>query len=109
MHPPVRAAQRKGVLVTTSGYWNNILSNRVSRRRSLLATGATAAGAALLAACGGSSGSKESSQQQVSSLLTPVQDTSKQAKKGGVFKDTRTTDFQNWDPNNLFVGWNQTF
>src|SRR3954466_15886064 len=72
-----------------SGYWNGILTRRISRRRALAGTGALAASAAFLAACGGSSGGSGGGDKgggsDKSGLLTDPKDTSAQAKPGGVW------------------------
>ena len=70
-------------------YWSKVLNQRIGRRRALATTGATAAGAALLAACGGGGGGKE---VDTTSLVTPAEDTTKQAKRGGTIKDRWSAD-----------------
>jgi peptide/nickel transport system substrate-binding protein len=63
------------------------MQKRVGRRRVLVATSATAAGAAILAACGGGSdsgGTKDT--PKASGLLTPIEDESKNAIRGGTYK-----------------------
>ena len=87
--------------MTESNYW---LSRRLGRRRVLATTGAGAAAALFLAACGG--GSDSSSQKKdASSVLVKPADTSKEAKAGGVFKDSRNADVGNWDPMASGVWW----
>ena len=84
-------------------YWQTKLAARISRRRALAATGATAAGAALLAACGGSDSDNSSSggsgekPSQAGALTRPA-DTTKEAKKGGVWLGTHNADVQTFDP-----------
>ena len=72
-------------------YWSRLLSERASRRRALAATGGSALAAAFLAACGGNS-TEESKGKSKSSLVTVVEDTFKQAKRGGTIKDRNTAD-----------------
>jgi peptide/nickel transport system substrate-binding protein len=64
------------------------MQRRIGRRRAILATGATAAGAAFLAACGGGSDSGGSSKDspKASGLLSPIEDESKNAIRGGTYK-----------------------
>jgi hypothetical protein len=69
-----------------SSYWTQVLDKRVSRRRALAATGATSAAAAFLAACGGGGEDGESGAADTSGLISQLEDTSKTAKQGGVFK-----------------------
>lgn len=63
-------------------YWGRVLNARVDRRRVLAVTGGLAA--AFLAACGGDE--KGGGGQKVSGLIYAPADTSKGAKRGGVFK-----------------------
>jgi peptide/nickel transport system substrate-binding protein len=69
----------------TSDYWAHASRMAVDRRRALSAAGGAAAAAALLAACGGGGGSA-GSKPAGASLISPVEDTTKQAKRGGVNK-----------------------
>jgi peptide/nickel transport system substrate-binding protein len=69
-----------------SSYWTQVLDKRVSRRRALAATGATSAAAAFLAACGGGGEDGEGGAADTSGLISQMEDTSKTAKLGGVFK-----------------------
>jgi peptide/nickel transport system substrate-binding protein len=57
----------------------------------------------LLAACGGGDGGSES-EDSASLLVKPV-DSSKDAKQGGVMKDSRNADIQHWDPHFSGVWW----
>ena len=69
-----------------SEYWASTLRKRISRRRALAATGASAAAAAFLAACGGGDeGDGGGGPKDASGLLTPIEDRSKDAKRGGTF------------------------
>ena len=93
--------------MSSKSYWDGILGASIKRRRALAAGSAAAGGAALLAACGGGSSSKDSGgKPEVSSLITPVSDTSKQAKRGGIFKVSRTVDPVTWDPHVTSSQWN---
>jgi peptide/nickel transport system substrate-binding protein len=81
-----------------SSYWSDVLEKRLSRRRALAATGATTAAAAFLAACGGGdSGGSESSTEDSSGLLTKTEDTTKNAKPGGVMKWTQASEPLHFD------------
>jgi ABC-type transport system substrate-binding protein len=62
----------------------------------LAATGAAGIGAALLAACGGDSDSGNGG--DASGLVTKFEDSSKQAKRGGIYKTHITADPAGWDP-----------
>ena len=77
--------------MTESNYW---LSRRIARRRVLATGGAGAAAALFLAACGGGS-SSSSEKKDVSGVLVKPADTTKEAKAGGVFKDSRNADVGN--------------
>jgi ABC-type transport system substrate-binding protein len=85
-----------------ASYWNSVLDRRISRRRALAATSAGALGAAFLAACGGDDGdsggggSTAPQSNLPDSILKPV-DTSKSAKRGGVWKSYLVRDPQNFD------------
>jgi hypothetical protein len=67
-----------------SNYWQQIRSQRLSRRRAMTAGGSALGVAALVVACGDSDGKKDT--QPVSSLISPVTDETKSAKRGGVIK-----------------------
>src|SRR5690349_4744030 len=78
-----------------SDYWRRALTQRVNRRRALIAGGGFVASAAFLAACGGSDdkgsngGTREAgdaSKPDQSGLMSKPQDTSKSAKRGGLYK-----------------------
>jgi len=77
------------------GYWTGIQNQRMTRRRALAATGSMATATALLAACGGGG---QDGQTEVASITTKVEDSSKQAKRGGVYQQTRAMDVASWDP-----------
>jgi peptide/nickel transport system substrate-binding protein len=88
-----------------ASYWNSVLDRRISRRRAIAATSAGALGAAFLAACGGDDGdggggggggSTAPQSNLPDSILKPV-DTSKSAKRGGVWKSYLVRDPQNFD------------
>ena len=91
-------------------YWSTTLSRRVSRRRALAGTVAASGAAAFLAACGG--GTKEDDADSITSrdksgLLSEPQDTSAQARRGGVFQHYRTDDATTLDVlvNNSSLSW----
>lgn len=82
-------------------YWQQLSSQRLSRRRALVAAGATSLGAAFLAACGGGSdsgGGSTKKVEQTNKLIVKPQDTYKQAKKGGTLKLNHFQDVQGLDP-----------
>src|SRR5687767_8400064 len=88
-----------------SAYWQNILNNRISRRRAIVATGATAASAAFLAACGG--GSDDSSSggtKDASGLRAKVEDTTGKAKNGGTWINPLAADVLGMDPYSVAIG-----
>jgi ABC-type transport system substrate-binding protein len=79
-----------------SSYWQRVTVNRVSRRRALIG-GASAAGAsALLLACGG--GGDDSAGLKREGRISLPDDTSKQAKKGGIYQQDLDDDEGNLDP-----------
>src|SRR4051812_34110178 len=81
-------------------YWSSTIANRVSRRRALGGAGAGIA-ALMLAACGGGSDSSSSStgsKTDKSGLVTPGEDTTKQAQSGGIYQSYRIVEQQNLDP-----------
>src|SRR4051812_27006408 len=99
----------RGEISMARDYWSSVLGTRVGRRRAIAATGATAAGAAFLAACGGSSSNSSSSSgssAQSNSVVLTAQDTSKQAKKGGILKDRNFGDPPSLDVTQATVSWN---
>jgi ABC-type transport system substrate-binding protein len=60
--------------------WDGVLRSRIRRRRALAATGLFSSGALLLAACGGGNSDREVVDR---GLLTPLEDTSSKAQRGG--------------------------
>ena len=78
-----------------NNYWSKLLHQRVGRRRALAASGAFGFGAALLAACGGDG---DGGGDKANSLITPAEDTFKEAKRGGAFIEVATFDSQTLDP-----------
>jgi ABC-type transport system substrate-binding protein len=78
-----------------SNYWNSLLQRRAGRRRTIAAATATAAGALLLAACGGGD---DDSGDAASGLVVKAVDTLKQAKRGGIYKSSRSNDIDHSDP-----------
>src|SRR5690349_18278961 len=85
--------------MTSESYWAKFGRQATSRRRILGSGAGAAAGLALLAACGGGGGSTGSggSAKQGSSLVTPIADESKAAKRGGVYKANLNGDFSGAD------------
>jgi ABC-type transport system substrate-binding protein len=83
-------------------YWQRLTKERLNRR-SLLTTGGLALGGAALALAGCGGSSKPSSEASV--VAKPV-DTTKSAKRGGVFKDSITSDatWYGYDMNTNAVG-----
>jgi len=77
---------------------DNLAAGRLSRRRALAVTGGLGLSAALLVACGSDSSSSPTG-QNTSSLLVKPDDTSKQAKRGGILKSRLDGDVTTWDPN----------
>ena len=61
-------------------YWNNVLRQRITRRRGIAATGAAAGSALLLAACGG-----DKEKPSGSALVKKPEDTTAKAVYGGTF------------------------
>src|SRR5581483_3731061 len=81
-------------------YWTTLRNQRLSRRRALVLSAGSAAAAALLAACGGSdsgSGTKAGS-TPATGLLAKPEDTTRQAKRGGVYLSSRSNDIEHSDP-----------
>lgn len=78
------------------GYWAALKSNRINRRRALVASGGGALGAALLAACGGAEQSAGGSDS--SGLLSEPVDSTKTAKRGGIYLSHQRAEVQNFDP-----------
>src|SRR6478736_8743478 len=82
-------------------YWANVVNARISRRRALTATGGLAATAALLAACGGGSGDSKpaggTNNPDKSGIVYNPGDTTKSAKRGGVFRTRLATEPLNFD------------
>src|SRR3954471_9316 len=86
--------------MSSSTYWRQVVTSRISRRRSLgIASGAAAA--AFLAACGGSNTDSTSSGgtpgADNSSLAIKAIDTTKQARRGGVLNWFTTSESPNMD------------
>src|SRR6266550_4530627 len=80
-------------------YWSEIVDQRLSRRRALALSGAASLSAAVIAAGGGGkSSSSSNSGSQKSSLISPREDTSAQAKSGGVSRYFVSADSNNLDP-----------
>jgi peptide/nickel transport system substrate-binding protein len=78
-------------------YWTHFTSKRINRRRALIGTSAAAA-AAFLAACGSDTGSSEpGGKKDASGLVTQPDDTSKTARRGGVFKWAQSSEPNHFD------------
>lgn len=84
-------------MVSRGSYWSTVLDRRLSRRRTLAASGAAALGGAFLAACGGDSGG-DARPKDTSGLVYQPADSTKQAKRGGVWKWYQTADIVGLDP-----------
>src|SRR5687768_595563 len=78
-------------------YWTKTLAHRLNRRRAVTSVGAGSAAALLLAACGGGDGGSGGSTDS-STLLSRPNDTTKQAKRGGVLRDRIQSDVTTFDP-----------
>jgi ABC-type transport system substrate-binding protein len=78
-----------------TSYWTKAFDRRLSRRRTLATAGAATAAAALLAACGGG---KTNTKQEAASLLKSPTDSTKEAKRGGVYKSNNDRAFSTLDP-----------
>ena len=81
----------------TSGYWSRALTKRLNRRRTLAATGSAIGAAAFLAACGGGDDGSSGGIKDSSGLITEPEDTSKTAKRGGVFKWASSSEPNHFD------------
>jgi len=82
-----------------SSYWQTLAARRLSRRRAIALAGGASASAAFLAACGGDddSGSTGGGEPS-SSLVAKAEDSTSQAKRGGIIKSSIATDAGSWDP-----------
>jgi peptide/nickel transport system substrate-binding protein len=84
-----------------AGYWARFTENRVSRRRAILATSSAAAAAAFLAACGGGGesggGDAAGAKKDASGLVAQIEDTSKSAKRGGVYRWSASSEPNHFD------------
>ena len=79
-------------------YWAKVLSGRLSRRRAVLTSAGASLAGTILAACGGDSDSRGGGSRDASGLLVKPVDTTKQAKRGGVLRHSRPTDFDTMFP-----------
>jgi peptide/nickel transport system substrate-binding protein len=77
-----------------SNYWTTLLKGRIARRRAMAGATAGALGTAFLAACGGG----DDEPAVGTSVLVKPEDTTKQAKRGGVMKDRQFADAPTLDP-----------
>jgi peptide/nickel transport system substrate-binding protein len=107
-----------------TSYWSRVLERRVSRRRAIVASAGTASAAAFLAACGGddddptptatqgttgatgatgatgstgSTGATGATGATTNPLLTPITDSTAQAKRGGTMKWTQASEPLHFD------------
>ena len=82
----------------TQGFWRKLTEQSLRRRRLLVGAAGTTAAAMLLAACGRSKGGQPSP-------VTKANDTSKQARRGGVLKHYVAGDPTSFDPaaTNIFA------
>jgi peptide/nickel transport system substrate-binding protein len=83
-------------------YWSATLNRRIRRRRALGMAGGAAAAAALLAACGGGD-SGDGDGGGAGGIVSEPEDTTSQAKRGGIMKDRAFADPPTLDittPNN---------
>jgi ABC-type transport system substrate-binding protein len=80
-------------------YWTGVLKSRMARRRALARAASLGGGAmaTLMLACGGDNEDDELKPQQ-SSLVYQPQESTNQAKRGGVFKGLDTSDPPSMDP-----------
>src|SRR5262245_60477838 len=79
-----------------SDYWQRTTALRIARRRLIGATAVAGAGALLLA-CGGGGRSTTKETKQAAGLVYAPVDSSKSAKRGGVFRSSRTNEPLNFD------------
>ncbi len=84
-------------------YWQRLTQSRMTRRRALAGTAALGAGAAALSmvGCGGGDSGKspaDTGPVDKSGLLSTPQDTTAQAKPGGMFKNVLSADVTSLDP-----------
>ena len=79
------------------GYWNQRANRRLSRRR-VLAISTAASAAALLAACGSGGNGSSNKQEVTPNRVTKIVDTTKEARSGGVYKQSQRLDVAAWDP-----------
>src|SRR5437762_2271456 len=79
-------------------YWSDGLGRRLARRRVLSGGAGGLAVAALLAACGGGSKQSGGSSGGKSGLIAQPVDTTRQAKRGGVWQWFQTADIVGLDP-----------
>ena len=84
--------------MTPTNYWRDALAQRVSRRRTLALTGGAAV-ASFLAACGGNDKPESKSPEAQGNRLVATRDNStKQAKRGGVIKGSLGGEPSTLDP-----------
>ncbi len=84
--------------IMDSDYWSSLLWRSATRRRAITTAGAGARGAAFLAACGGNSSSEGG---RGAGLVAKTQNTTKDAKRGGVLKLSQRTEPPHFDPHAL--------
>ena len=83
-------------MLEENSYWNRIASSRASRRRVVVGGIGLTGAAALLAACGGGDNGDAGPVSEGRVVLP--QDTSKQAKRGGIYQQDLEFDEGNLDP-----------
>jgi peptide/nickel transport system substrate-binding protein len=88
------AAKSFGESNMMNSYWTRFGGRRLTRRRAIAVAGGATAGAFLAAACGGDDGSET----DTSSLVAKAQDSTSEARRGGIVKASIATDAGSWDP-----------
>jgi hypothetical protein len=81
-----------------NSYWTTTLNTRLSRRRALAGAGGLGAGALALSLIGCDNDGDSSGGSKGSGLVSPPNDTTKQAVKGGIMISQLGAEPQNYDP-----------
>jgi len=86
--------------MSENSYWDRLVQSRLSRRRALVGAAAIGSGAAALSlvGCGGGSKGGGGNQAAVQQSDVARDDTSAQAKAGGIYRTIQTADPTNFDP-----------